>query len=99
MFTDSPGLLSLHEKFIKICKENNIQALSFSETMKSRIGVKKLKWSSFLVTEESAKLGIGNFYKIQANHFNIVKPCNKSFDSYKHTLNFIKNILETIKNT
>lgn len=94
LFIDSPFLLDLHTKFVKLATAQKIDCLSLAETTKSKIGLKNVKWKAYLVTQESADPKIGSFYLLDVDHFSTCKPENQSSPSYSLTKDFIEQMLK-----
>ncbi|XP_042912246.1 protein SERAC1 isoform X1 [Parasteatoda tepidariorum] len=82
---DSPLLLSLHNDFMKIVKNNNIGVLSFAETKKSKW---LLNWE--LVSKESAYPGFGEFNLLPVDHLSTCKPESRDSTVYLKIKGFLQ---------
>ncbi|XP_011506367.1 PREDICTED: protein SERAC1 isoform X2 [Ceratosolen solmsi marchali] len=71
----SPQLLQLHEDFLKMLKEYNIEVISFGETKPTRVTA--LKVPLRFVNSDSADPNIGEFFEIPQDHLSICKPANR----------------------
>ncbi|KAG8522402.1 Protein SERAC1 [Galemys pyrenaicus] len=87
---DSPALKALHEDFLELAKDKNLQVLNFVETLPTCIG-SMLKLH--VVPVESADLGIGELIPVDVNHLDICKPKKKDAFLYQRTLRFIRETL------
>lgn len=87
---DSPALRNLNENFVDIVTDQDIQVLSFAETVPTTIGpmIKIL-----VVPTQSADLGIGELIEVPVDHLNICKPEKKDSFLYKRSLQFIQEAL------
>ncbi|XP_004674216.1 PREDICTED: protein SERAC1 [Condylura cristata] len=87
---DSPALKALHDDFLELARDRNLQVLNFVETRPTSIGsMIKLH----VVPVESADLGIGDLIPVDVNHLDICKPKRKDAFLYQRTLQFIRETL------
>ncbi|RWS11207.1 protein SERAC1-like isoform X2 [Dinothrombium tinctorium] len=93
LMTDSPALMKLHEEFLNTVRQRDVKCLSFGESFKSRLGLKKVKFSAFMVSEKSANPGYGEFHLLPMDHHSTCKPANKQSDAYRLTYDFILNLM------
>ncbi|RWS29746.1 protein SERAC1-like protein [Leptotrombidium deliense] len=96
LMKDSPVLLSLQNKFLNIVRKRQLHCISFAETLKSKLGAKKVKIKSLMVSKESANLGYGEFHLLSTDHHSTCKPVNKNSDSYRLTLEFILDVINNL---
>lgn len=87
---DSPTLRHLNEHFLDMAKENEIQVLSFAETLPTNIGP---MINILVVPRQSADLGIGELIEVDVDHLNICKPEKKDSFLYRRSLQFIQEAL------
>lgn len=88
----SPVLLRLNDKFLKMIEKTNIKVCSFVET-KSTV-ISPLKFNLHFVPEHSARLPVGEYYKVPLDHLRICKPVNRCSFLYQKVLSLIKNVIE-----
>ncbi|XP_059842553.1 protein SERAC1 isoform X3 [Hypanus sabinus] len=87
---DSPALTELNNNFTRLIKEQEVNILSFGETLPTNIGsMIKLQ----VVPLNSADLGIGDFIPLDVNHLDICKPRSRDSFIYRRSLKFIKDAL------
>lgn len=89
----SPVLAEIHEKFLTLVNKYAIDCISFGEKLPSHIGTARFKMTTHLVTKDSADPGMGEFYELETNHFNICKPDCRTAPNYQLVLDFIKRKL------
>ncbi|XP_014212243.1 protein SERAC1-like [Copidosoma floridanum] len=84
----SPHLLQLHEDFLKMLQEYDIDIVSFAETKPTRFTALKVPFR--IVSSESADPGVGEFFEIPQDHVSICKPANRQSFLYQKFLAVIK---------
>lgn len=72
---NSPLLLNIHKKFLKMLETHPIRVVTFVESKKTYFTA--LKFNFQLVTPESGNPGIGEYYEIPLDHLGICKPMSK----------------------
>ncbi|KAJ8680523.1 hypothetical protein QAD02_016310 [Eretmocerus hayati] len=85
---ESPQLLQLHDDFLKMLKEHDIEIISFTETKPTRCTA--LKVPITIVNSNSADPGVGEFYEIPQDHLTICKPASRQSFLYQKVLAMIK---------
>ncbi|KAG8236378.1 hypothetical protein J437_LFUL016656 [Ladona fulva] len=72
LFADSPRVLSLHQRFLKLFEEDlsETQVLSFTETDLTLMSVFFMR----IVSVASADPNVGDFYGVSLDHREICKP-------------------------
>lgn len=90
--TNNKCLLELNKKFLELFKTVHYKILSIYEN-KPTFYFANLYLRT--VTEESAKIGIGESYKAEEkDHLNVCKPENKECEIYGKILNLISELFE-----
>ncbi|XP_015109817.1 protein SERAC1 [Diachasma alloeum] len=85
---ESPKLLKLHEDFLKMLEESEIEIVSFSETKPTPVTA--LKFPLQFVTPKSADPGVGEFYEIPQDHLYICKPAHRQSFLYRKVLSVLE---------
>lgn len=74
-FPDSPALMEINSKFLKLTENIPMKVVSFVETMSTRIT--PVKFNVMFVEPKSAYPGVGEFFEVPLDHLNICKPANR----------------------
>ncbi|XP_045460530.1 protein SERAC1 isoform X3 [Harmonia axyridis] len=90
---NSPLLLNIHQKFLKVVESNPIHIITFVETKKTYFT--SLKFNFQLVTPESGNLGHGEYYEIPLDHLGICKPVSKFSFLYRRIFDFVQEVIDT----
>ncbi|KAL3278703.1 hypothetical protein HHI36_016237 [Cryptolaemus montrouzieri] len=88
---NSPFLLDIHDRFLKIIDSLPIKVITFVETKKTVFTA--LKFNFQLVTPESGNTGKGEYYEIPLDHLGICKPISRFSFLYRKVLDFIQEIV------
>ncbi|XP_076068995.1 protein SERAC1-like [Oratosquilla oratoria] len=87
----SKSLKELNEKFIKSVKNRGWEVLSLNESKPSIHHKTGLEF--VFVPPESADIGVGHFYEVEATHLDICKPVSQSSKSFTVVKDFVLKIV------
>lgn len=92
---NSQLLLNLQAKFVETLSKLSkpIQIVSIAEGCPTNIT--SFKFPMQFVTEESAKLNIGEFYALNVDHFGLSKPIFRQSFLYQRLLKIIDDVIQT----
>ncbi|XP_058803275.1 protein SERAC1 [Phymastichus coffea] len=90
---ETPQLLQLHEDFLKMLQEHDIEIISFGETKPTRVTALKVPF--IFVNPSSANPDVGEFFEIPQDHLSICKPANRQSFLYQKMLSMIKRNIQT----
>ncbi|XP_055694540.1 protein SERAC1 [Lutzomyia longipalpis] len=99
MEENAKSLLALHSDFIdKVLKSNpNVEIVSIAEGLPTILTSFKLSYH--VVTEESARIELGDFYRLNDDHLGICKPSSRHSFLYQRLLGVIQRIHEDLNAT
>ncbi|XP_008212677.1 protein SERAC1 [Nasonia vitripennis] len=84
----SPNLLQLHNDFLKMLQEHDIEIISFGETKPTRVTALKVPFR--FVNPSSADPGVGEFFEIPQDHLSICKPASRQSFLYQKVLAMVR---------
>ncbi|XP_044762041.1 protein SERAC1 isoform X3 [Coccinella septempunctata] len=90
---NSPLLLDIHKRFLKVLEDSPIRVISFVESKKTYFTA--LKFNFQLVTPESGNPGVGEYYEIPLDHLGICKPMSKFSFLYRRVYDFVQEVIES----
>lgn len=94
MEENSSSLLKLHERFLKVVKPfgHRLEVVSIAEGNPMVFTPFKLSYE--VVTEKSARIEVGDYYKLADDHLGICKPTSKQSFLYRRLVATISRALE-----
>lgn len=95
MEENSSALLKLHEKFLRTVERfggRRLEVVSIAEGNPTVLTPFKLSYE--VVTEQSAKIEVGDYYKLADDHLGICKPSSRQSFLYRRLLETIRRALQ-----
>lgn len=87
---DSPELISLHEKFLKMLTHLHIEIISFAETKSTLVSPLRLQFH--FVPVPSADPGVGEIFEIPQDHLCICKPATQHSFLYQKLVDLTRKV-------
>lgn len=96
MEENAKSLLELHSDFVNRIKDfkSGVEIVSIAEGLPTILTSFKLSYH--VVTEDSAKIELGDFYRLYDDHLGICKPSSRHSFLYQRLLGIIKRIHEDL---
>ncbi|XP_044259794.1 protein SERAC1 isoform X1 [Tribolium madens] len=89
---NSPLLIQIHQKFLKLTENHPMKIVTFVETKPTVVSAMKFKF--FVVEPDSGNPGYGEYYEIPLDHLGICKPASRHSFLYQKVLHMITSILD-----
>ncbi|GAB0098153.1 GPI inositol-deacylase [Sergentomyia squamirostris] len=97
MEENAKSLLQLHSDFVRKVSvlSPGVEIVSIAEGLPTN--VTKFKLSYHVVTESSAKIELGDFYRLNEDHLGICKPASKHSFLYQRLIHLIRRIHDDLR--